>query len=290
MPRKSKQIAPEFKELAKPGRLTAEEMKYIDDHIEETNEQIAIAIERTPNAIQRYRVKGHLVRKKKDSGQVALFVLEDKPYWKSLKYQFDNDELEVFKYEWTTFYVDQFKGDVMPTEELALVALITTNILLNRNMVEKKDLYMLGKKYKTDLLLEYKTDITDRDSNWIARVSLLENQLATIAANTKLTTDERTKLEGSRSAYLNGLKATREMRLKNSLEGSSNWPALLRAVEEQAFREREGRQAALINIAANKERDRLSQPFIFADGTIDLPILNSDTVKNLDEKEEKEHE
>ena len=50
----------------------------------------------------------------------AEYDIKSRPYWKELKHQFSDEELELFLYHWKQI-IAQFRKDVLATEELQIV-------------------------------------------------------------------------------------------------------------------------------------------------------------------------
>lgn len=273
------------------GRLTKVERKYIRQNPSLSTDVVAEHLNRRPHPIIRYRKK--LATTKRQGGQNKEsyeFDLENHPIYSSLKRQFRPHELEFFKFEWSKIWA-QFKGDVLATEEIQIISLIQTCVLLNRNGEASKESAEQIERVVNILEGLYKIPEKEREVHWLDRVANLEQQLAGLRNSSKVFTDEKVKLEQTKSTYLAGLNATREQRKKNVIDSASNWSDLVKKLTEKESREHEGRQAALMEKAARKERERLSQLHTFLDGEVDSPLLNFETHQFLEEgKEEKEDE
>ena len=79
--------------MRKKGRLSKAAARFITDNAESmTVDQIATSLERDPTAISTF-IKRKLKLGLSDEEE-ASYTLEDRPYWKELKMQFTDEELE----------------------------------------------------------------------------------------------------------------------------------------------------------------------------------------------------
>ena len=92
-------------------------------------------------------------------------------------------------------------------------------------------------------------------------------------------TNEYTKLLNEQQKISKDLKATREQRIKRIEDGKSSWTGLIRMLEDEETREKEGRQMEIISMATEKYKQQLSNYHSFQDNTIDKPLLTPDTVE-----------
>ena len=263
----------------KRGKFSDEELSFIKENSQDKSiEEIASYIDRNPKTVKRVMGSMNLVHKnmsvdEKDDLSLRKKLL-DKEYWVEIEKQFTESEIEYFIAIWIEL-IKQFREDVLPTEELQIKQLITIEILINRCMVERKrsleDIERLDRALKE----EYLVPVEDRDMNMLMN---LEQQIS-LARGTQTThTNEYTKLSKEYKDLAKDLKATRDQRLKRIEDGKTSWIGLIRMLEDEAIREREGHEMEVISFAADKSVESLSEYHSFEDGKLDMPILTPETV------------
>ena len=209
--------------------------------------------------------------------------MHSKIFWKEIKRQFnDTDgELEYFEDTWINL-IKQFREDVLPAEELQIKQFITIDILINRSMKERKRHIEETAQLQGEVDKEYNKPEDTRD---VARLMNLETQLSFARNSIANYTNEYTKLLNEQQKISKDLKATREQRIKRIEDGKSSWVGLIRMLEDEETREREGREMEIINMATKKSLDKLSEYHTYQDNTLDRPFLTPDTVvQNTEEK------
>jgi hypothetical protein len=117
---------------------------------------------------------------------------------------------------------------------------------------------------------EYDKSETERD---IPRLANLETQLSFARNSIANYTNEYTKLLNEQQKISKDLKATREQRIKRIEDGKSSWVGLIRMLEDEELREKEGKELAILSMATDKARNHLEQYHSFADNTLDKPFL-----------------
>ena len=196
--------------------------------------------------------------------------LHAKNFWSEIKKQFDADsgELKYFEDVWINL-VKQFREDVLPAEELQIKQFITIDILINRSMKERKRHIHDTEKLKKEVDLEYKLPEEDRDA---AKLTSLETQLSFARNSIANYTNEYTKLLGEQQKISKDLKATREQRIKRIEDGKSSWIGLIRMLEDEELREKQGREMEILKMATEKVQKDLQDLHTYADGSIDKPL------------------
>ena len=106
----------------------------------------------------------------------------------------------------------------------------------------------------------------------------LETQLSFARNSIANYTNEYTKLLNEQQKISKDLKATREQRIKRIEDGKSSWVGLIRMLEDEDIREKEGREMEIISMAAEKARKNLQQYHEFADNSVDRPFLTPESV------------
>ena len=263
----------------KRGQLSLEEEKYIRDHISSlTIDQISANLNRSTAPIERYALENDLIIKNTDSNDDKYLrnKLHKKNFWQEIERQFDSDsgELEYFENIWINL-IKQFREDVLPAEELQIKQFITIDILINRSMKERKRHIAETDKLQKQVDKEYEKPEDQRD---IPKLANLETQLSFARNSIANYTNEYTKLLNEQQKISKDLKATREQRIKRIEDGKSSWTGLIRMLEDEEIREKEGREMEILALATDKIKDKLYDYHNYADNTVDRPFLTPDTV------------
>jgi hypothetical protein len=267
----------------KRGQLSLEEEKYISDYIETTSiEDIASALNRTTEPIKKYIESKALLQPKgiQQENEILKLKLRSKSFWIEITRQFDTEtgELEYFENTWVNL-IKQFREDVLPAEELQIKQFITIDILINRSMKERKRHIAETEKLQKAVDQEYSKEESDRD---IPKLANLETQLSFARNSIASYTNEYTKLLSEQQKISKDLKATREQRIKRIEDGKSSWAGLIRMLEDEEIREKEGRQLEILKMATDKFKGSLYDLHSYQDGQLDRPILNAESVANDD--------
>jgi hypothetical protein len=263
----------------KRGQLSLDEEKYITDNVKSlTIEQIAEHLNRNTAPIKRYIVENRLLEDDEIVNDEAYLKtkLHSKTFWSEIKKQFDNDsgELEYFENIWVNL-IRQFREDVLPAEELQIKQFITIDILINRSMKERKRHIAETEKLQRLVDSEYDKPEEQRD---IPKLANLETQLSFARNSIANYTNEYTKLLGEQQKISKDLKATREQRIKRIEDGKSSWVGLIRMLEDEEIREKEGREMEIINMATQKAAEDLKSYHRYADKSLDKPFLTPESV------------
>jgi len=264
----------------KRGQLSLDEEQFIRDNVQKLSlEQIADQLNRNTSPIQRYIDEQNLYVSSEEKNDYELIrrKLHSKNFWTEIQRQFDEDsgELKYFEDVWINL-VKQFREDVLPAEELQIKQFITIDILINRSMKERKRHITETEKLQKLVDKEYERPETERD---IPKLANLETQLNFARNSIASYTNEYTKLLNEQQKISKDLKATREQRIKRIEDGKSSWVGLIRMLEDEDIREKEGREIEILSMATDKAKNKLYEYHSYADGMLDSPILNADSVK-----------
>jgi hypothetical protein len=263
----------------KRGQLSLEEEKFIRDNLQTlTVETIAEQLNRNVAPIKRYisETKNLLSGDQAAEDDLLKQKLYGKTFWHEIKKQFDEEsgELEYFENVWINL-LKQFREDVLPAEELQIKQFITIDILINRSMKERKR--HISETEKLQRLVDAEYDKPD-DQRDVPRLANLETQLSFARNSIANYTNEYTKLLGEQQKISKDLKATREQRIKRIEDGKSSWVGLIRMLEDEDVREKEGREMEIIRLATNKAKDNLMSYHQYQDGKLDTPFLTPESV------------
>lgn len=265
----------------KRGQLSLDEEQFIREHVlNMTIENIAKSLNRSNAPIERYIEENQLARDplEKNEEKILLQKLHSKSFWGEIKKQFDTDtgELEYFENVWINL-VKQFREDVLPAEELQIKQFITIDILINRSMKERKRHIAETEKLQKQVDKEYEKTETERD---IPKLANLETQLSFARNSIANYTNEYTKLLNEQQKISKDLKATREQRIKRIEDGKSSWVGLIRMLEDEEIREKQGREMQILSMATDKIKEKLFDYHQYADNSLDLPFLTPESVEN----------
>ena len=264
----------------KRGQLSLDEEKFIRENFQQLSiDEIANILNRGPNPIQRYIDENNLLALNDTDEQDSKYLkhkLHKKTFWSEILRQFDPDsgELEYFENTWVSL-IKQFREDVLPAEELQIKQFITIDILINRSMKERKRHIAETEKLQKLVDKEYEKKEEDRD---IPKLANLETQLSFARNSIASYTNEYTKLLTEQQKISKDLKATREQRIKSIEDGKSSWTGLIRMLEDESIREKEGRQMEILSMSTQKQKDKLMEYHEYQDGSVDIPILTPESI------------
>jgi hypothetical protein len=257
----------------KRGQLSLDEEQYIKENFQKLSvKDIAAHLNRTTAPISRFIEETKLDFIQDQEGYDTLRTkLHSKNFWGEIKKQFDEEsgELEYFENTWINL-VKQFREDVLPAEELQIKQFITIDILINRSMKERKRHIADTEKLQKQVDKEYSKNEDERD---IQRLTNLETQLSFARNSIANYTNEYTKLLNEQQKISKDLKATREQRIKRIEDGKSSWVGLIRMLEDEELREKQGREMEILRMATNKAQNTLTEYHTYADNAVDKPFL-----------------
>jgi hypothetical protein len=263
----------------KRGQLSLDEESFIRDNVSSLSiDDIAAKLNRNPEPIERYirESKIDLSSDNIESDKILRQKLKTKTFWLEIERQFDKEtgELDYFEDTWINL-IKQFREDVLPAEELQIKQFITIDILINRSMKERKRHIADTEKLQKEVDKEYAKSETDRD---IPKLANLETQLSFARNSIANYTNEYTKLLNEQQKISKDLKATREQRIKRIEDGKSSWVGLIRMLEDEQIREKEGREMEILSMATNRTQKQLAEYHNYADNTVDSPFLTPEIV------------
>jgi len=263
----------------KRGQLSLQEEKYIrENYPNQSEDEIAIHLNRNIAPIKRYILENRLLISDEDKNdrEILRQKLYTKTFWPEIERQFDVEtgEKQYFEDTWIEL-IKQFREDVLPAEELQIKQFITIDILINRSMKERKRHISETEKLQKEVDKIYNQPEDQRD---IPKLANLETQLSFARNSIANYTNEYTKLLNEQQKISKDLKATREQRIKRIEDGKSSWTGLIRMLEDEIIREKEGREMEILSMSTNKMKEALSNYHTYQDGVVDRPFLTPETV------------
>lgn len=271
--------------MAKRGKLSNQEIKTIEQYAgRKTDKEIAKMLNRTEATVRKTRVEKLGLGDDIDNPEFIEIrnELRSKDEYKELKEVLTKGELEYAERQWAK-YLEQFKQNVLPTEETQILQLIKFEIFQYRIELQRKQLYeyMMELKEKANKERTKRRPNDDKILAYMAEIPDLEQSIASFSKNFVELQKEHAKL-------LHNLKATRDQRIKNIHDSGTTILGHIKALQEKEFREKEEQEMELMRAAMDVETKRLGGYHEYMDGTVDQPLLNSDTVEMVDRKEEED--
>lgn len=269
----------------KRGQLSLQEEQYIrESYPDQSIEDIANYLNRSSAPIKRYITENQLAipENEKNDSEFLKQKLHSKTFWSEILRQFDEEtgELQYFEDTWIGL-IKQFREDVLPAEELQIKQFITIDILINRSMKERKRHIAETEKLQREVDKEYAKLEIERD---IPKLANMETQLSFARNSIANYTNEYTKLLNEQQKISKDLKATREQRIKRIEDGKSSWTGLIRMLEDEEIREKEGREMEILSLATNKYKAKLEDYHQYEDKKLDRPFLTPESIL-LEDKE-----
>lgn len=264
----------------KLGPISAEEKAQIEQ-LASTGmslEEISRVVRRNEDTVHRVMAEQGLIpgeaydlKARKD----ILTKLYQSEHWSEIQRQFSEEEVEKFKAMWVRTLM-QFKEDAQFTEEISIRDMLTFQILMDRNMVLQHQAINEAVAAENELMTEMRKPPSTRD---MALVEALQTRVHSYRAAQEDYHRTFMKLNEEKTKIQKTMRATREQRVKIASEGKMNIVGFLRMLDELTFREREGREMMLIDLATRKEYERLTQEITYDDGSEDYPILSPEVIE-----------
>jgi hypothetical protein len=265
----------------KKGRFSNEEMQFIEQNCEVLSpDAIAVELDRDPDSIRDWIAKkvGFSASQKKEAA--VANELKSKPYYKELSYQFAPEELEMFEFHFKKMW-SQFKDDVFHTEEMQIIDTIKLEILMNRILKSQQENQTEISANETIVRNEKTRDPDQRDMDLIMN---LERQVAVLRASQETLSKDYKDLQARKATMLKDLKGTREQRIKAIEDSKQTFASLVKQIAtDSEFRRNIGIEMEKMRLAAEKEKERLSEYHTYEDDTVDQPFLTPETLINTEE-------
>ncbi len=262
----------------KTGRMSKSEWHFIEKNADRMSpEAIAEALDRDIDPILKHLQKiGKSGNNQKNLQIQAEYDIKSRPYWKELKLQFNEEELDLFLYHWKQI-IAQFRKDVMATEELQIVDLIKFEVLMNRALREQQESMQRVRTLQAEADLEKARDSDQQDKEMIYNI---ERQIASFRAAKESLSREFKDLQTKKAGLYKDLKATREQRIQKLENNKQTLSSLVNKIlRDPEFYEQEGKELEKMRLAMEQEKERLADYHEYADGTVDQPFLTPDTIK-----------
>jgi hypothetical protein len=175
----------------------------------------------------------------------------------------------------------QFKDDVFHTEEMQIIDTIKLEILMNRILKSQQENQTEISANETIVRNEKTRDPDQRDMDLIMN---LERQVAVLRASQETLSKDYKDLQARKATMLKDLKGTREQRIKAIEDSKQTFASLVKQIAtDSEFRRNIGIEMEKMRLAAEKEKERLSEYHTYEDDTVDQPFLTPETLINTEE-------
>jgi hypothetical protein len=241
--------------------------------------EIAETLNRTTAPVQKFIDKENLKMRNMTDAEHLLVELRERYYFKELKKQFVDPELIFFEHQWIDYF-KQFTEDVTHTEEMQILEVIRTEVLINRGMEDRQEILKNIVRLTTLIEDEIAKPTPMQDTQAIAS---FQTQLGAATASKSAYINEHEKLLTKKERLLKDLKGTREQRKRNADDAKTNFSAWLRQLDDENIKKAESFDMEVHRVAADKALERMSGYHGYEDGIVDQPILNVDTMIEEDE-------
>ena len=262
------------------GRLSNKEKELIyEDFVAVlTEDTICTKYNRPLTTIQEAikTISGKIERKKTKTIIIdSVGELKSKHFWPELQKQLTDIELEYFAESWGKLVKQFSQYAILETDEMIMKDLVVHDVLINRNLSQKKSLMIEIDFYEKELTEEFKKEPRDQQ-----KITYCHNKLSN--ARSSLSDLERVHdtLQKRKDQKFRDMKATRDLRYKQIEDSKKTWFEMMKELDAYNVRQKEGEWLAYMKKSVDKEEDRLSEFHQFADGEFDQILLNEDTVKD----------
>lgn len=264
----------------KLGRITHKEEEYILENIgKKTIEEIGKELNRDVKTLQ--KILKRIAISDNSTIVASARQLKDKPYWKELERQFSPLELELFVDHWYNI-ISQFKHDTFYTEELQIVEVIKLDILSNRILTDQHQVRLDIEQTEKEINDEKRRDGQSDSSK--ATIMMLETKLTQLSISlNQYMSDYESMLKHKKDMMkeIKGSRAERIKQIESSRESFTGWFRNFIINPDQ--RKEIGEWVEKMRIATDYEVVRLSEYHKYENGEYDLPLLNAETVKLIEE-------
>ncbi len=281
-----------YKGEKKSGRFSKEEYDFIKDNIRTLGlRQTARKLRRNEAAVKKSALElGIKIDDTFTDLQVTYQQIEgtlrQSPEFRQLRAEFTKRELKYFCHRYAK-HLSQFREDVTTTEETQIFQLIRYEIIMQRISSDVKS--GMRDKKRLELLLQrfwQKHEGKDVDEAAMNILRDLENNLSAIRAAEMSKSTEYNKCHERQASIVKDLKATRDQRLARVESSKDDIVGLIKALQDDKFRQSENEQLQLVKLAVEREAKRLASEHKFVDGQSDLPVLTAETVAEFNRRED----
>jgi hypothetical protein len=211
----------------KRGKLSNTEMDYIRQNCFDLPiAEIAVFLNRTETPVRKFIDKENLKSRNMTDSEHVLVKLRGRYYYQEMLKQFSDSEIIFFEHQWIDYY-HQFNEDVTTSEEMQILEVSRTEILINRGMEDRQE--VIRNIARLNILIEDELDKPEEIQDMQA-LAMFQTQLGAAFSSKSSYIGEHEKLLTKKERLLKDLKGTREQRKRHSEDAKTNFSAWLRQV------------------------------------------------------------
>lgn len=275
--------------MSRKPKLTDEEKQFILDNHTLPVMEIARKVGRDYRSVQRILAQSYLVAPETNvksdndiflANNSAVLELQKSPEWRQLSLEFNADELGMFAHGYAN-YLAQFtrQQDVLATERTQIMLVVKLEILMHRILKDRQESQSDAAKVKMvleELYSKVRSGKSIKEDH--ATIRVLEEKLVALEMSKKSFAVEYNHNMEKHKDIMRELKATRDQRLKSIENSKVSFIDLLKSLQDDDFRIKEGRYAELMKQASAEALKRLGQGHRFMDGKLERPVTCAETV------------
>lgn len=277
----------------KRGPLSKDQLDFFLKNMQSVSDaDLSKVLGRSTKYIAKLRTKhaGTYVAKETDGEAAALKRdLYSKYYWPTITRQFTETEQIYFADMWV--HLCRQMTDLVETEENQVIDYIKLDILKNRNLEERAASHKRVEEIEAEVHEFHKhhgPPPYDGSPELCEEYAKLQEERKAHAMTFEHRTNEFKQILEKQESLRKALRANRDQRIQVINDSKKTFQDLIKMLMDDRLREKEGKFLSMMHDAADIENARLGQPYQYADGEIDIPILNVETVKRFKDTQEKE--
>ena len=275
----------------KSGAISNDERRFIIENASKlTTEDIAEQIGKSVKIVER-EIQNHVKLPTAENNTIR-WHLRKMPEWKSIKQQFNNDELNLIEEKYVK-YVEQMENNLTATEESQVLNMIKLEILMDRNLISNRqslESLVIYEQTSQAIIDSVGGDYSLLDEDQLKQIQDCQNQITSIRDGQGFRNKQHMEMQTQLNSIHSKLKTSRDQRVGQILDAKKSFGAYLKELMDIKNQEKESRWIELNNMAVEKEEKRLSRAHKYADGSYDNPMLTADILEQLDKEEEDETE
>jgi len=271
-------------------KLSDAQIKFIQESIATTSiAEIARQLNCSVKTVERYKKKiaentiSVSDKQNKDGEFDRVFWVKDivnSARGRRLKSILNKEEWLMFCEEWASYH-EQLE-DLNHTEENSIEQIILLKLRIDKNQFDYSKAINLR-----DVLMQESgvRDIKDLDLTDPNQASVYEKVFAASMRMTDLNKEYKDLLEKS-TKISESLNITRKQREEKGKVGADTFFSLCKKFDSKKTRNQEGRMAELLKISMDTKTNQLRNAVEFMDGEVAPQLLDIDTVKEMNAKNE----
>lgn len=256
----------------KSGKASNSELAFIRETMNRlTDEEMASSLNRSVEFVKKQKIN-IATEPDIDANNEILVALHKSNMWKQVKKQLIDDEVECFEEHWVALFGQFSQHDIMASDEMSIKDLILHEISTDRAQIKKAE--TLRQIDTLERLISKEMEVDVDDGRDVGSLSQWESARSALIGSLSSLTEEIMEYQKKKDEKLKQLKATRETRLKNAEQSTSNFWAMCRHINTQEMRRHWSKYMTKMRMAGQIVEMQWSQPIAFEDGKVDKPFLS----------------